>query len=482
MKFRYKTIMMNIAILALALCAMGFLIIYINFSHALTLQQTMAVNSHRYLEKTMEYQMLDSINNDPSGIQDTLQTISSDIVGQMSDAQTTVFVFYSNYLMYTNAEDPESYTMLTYQNYLPQDLITSLKTGTTQSESTCEAGHYYLYVAQKQLVLSREYVLITRRDITDIYQLLFRQLRLYVAILIGVLAICGMLMYLAGKRLTAPLEALNRAACTVAGGDYSLIDSVQTDDEFGELAAQFNRMTLAIKEQIQALQDMIHQREQFVADFTHEVKTPMTSIIGYADTLRRLELSEDNRQKAYDYIYSEGKRLESMSMKLFDLIYLREHDILRSEIATNELCAQAADSVGPLYEHDRVSLTQDVQHAVIYGDLELLKSVFINLLDNARKASNAGSCVEILGQETEDGYRFQIIDHGYGMNEETRKHICDEFYMADKSRSRAQGGAGLGMSLASLILNKHGFSLDIWSKENEGTIFTIEIPRPSETI
>ena len=156
MKFRYKTIMMNIAILALALCAMGFLIIYINFSHALTLQQSVAVNSHRYLEKTMEYQMLDSINNDPSGIQDTLQTISSDIVGQMSDAQTTVFVFYSNYLMYTNAEDPESYTMLTYQNYLPQDLITSLKTGTTQSESTCEAGHYYLYVAQKQLVLSRD--------------------------------------------------------------------------------------------------------------------------------------------------------------------------------------------------------------------------------------------------------------------------------------------------------------------------------------
>lgn len=482
MKFRYKTIMMNIAILALALCAMGFLIIYINFSHALTLQQSVAVNSHRYLEKTMEYQMLDSINNDPSGIQDTLQTISSDIVGQMSDAQTTVFVFYSNYLMYTNAEDPESYTMLTYQNYLPQDLITSLKTGTTQSESTSEAGHYYLYVAQKQLVLSREYVLITRRDITDIYQLLFRQLRLYVAILIGVLAICGMLMYLAGKRLTAPLEALNQAACTVAGGDYSLIDSVQTDDEFGELAAQFNRMTLAIKEQIQALQDIIHKREQFVADFTHEVKTPMTSIIGYADTLRRLELSEDNRQKAYDYIYSEGKRLESMSMKLFDLIYLREHDILRSEIATDELCAQAAGSVGPLYEHDRVSLTQDVQHAVIYGDLELLKSVFINLLDNARKASSAGSCVEILGLETEDGYRFQIIDHGYGMNEETRKHICDEFYMADKSRSRAQGGAGLGMSLASLILNKHGFSLDIWSKENEGTIFTIEIPRPSETI
>ncbi|MBQ8924131.1 MAG: ATP-binding protein, partial [Lachnospiraceae bacterium] len=224
---------------------------------------------------------------------------------------------------------------------------------------------------------------------------------------------------------------------------------------------------------IDELNDMIKRRDQFVADFTHEIKTPMTAIIGYADTMRSMDLDDEHRIMALNYIFTEGKRLEDMSMKLFDLIYLKNNDIEHNPISAYALGKDVESSAKPMLDKDNISLMTCFEQGTISGDRELLKTVFINLIDNARKASDKDGKIIFTGTKEDDAYIFTVQDFGVGISEQDLDRICDEFYMADKSRSRKKGGAGLGLSLASLILSKHNADLKIESKVGEGTKFII---------
>lgn len=146
--------------------------------------------------------------------------------------------------------------------------------------------------------------------------------------------------------------------------------------------------------------------------------------------------------------------------------------------------------VSPALGKKRIDLDTDMEPAVILGSQELLVGVFINLIDNARKASAENGTIEFTGRlnpppgrdikgemgENPAEYEFSVIDHGVGMSEEDVGKICDEFYMVDKSRSRREGGAGLGMSLAALILERHGVRIVIESTLGEGTKMWLTFP------
>ena len=252
--------------------------------------------------------------------------------------------------------------------------------------------------------------------------------------------------------------------------DYTVRADVKSDDEVGELAGNFNAMAGSVEDHVEELKDMVKRRDQFVADFTHEMKTPMTTIIGYADSVRHLDLSEEEKDMSLDYIYTEGRRLENMSQKLFDLIYLKGNDIFMEEIDAEDLGHQIVLHMKPIMDRKNVSLNTDFEEGTVYGDIELIKTVFINLLDNARKASDEGAVVNFTGRVKPDGkYEFLVEDSGIGMDEETKKRLFDEFFMADKSRTRKEGGAGLGMSLVSIILNKHEADIRVESELGKGT-------------
>ena len=246
----------------------------------------------------------------------------------------------------------------------------------------------------------------------------------------------------------------------------------------------FNAMADSVESHVEELNDMVHRREQFVADFTHEIKTPMTSIIGYADTLRSVDLTKEEQQQALSYIFSEGKRLEAMSLKLFDLLYLKDHPIDKKKISAEALAESVRISMQPLIAESGQTLEMDIRPGTLEGDPELLKTVFINLIDNARKASAEGDVIHFTGRQTDStsslpGYIFTVSDDGIGISEEDQKKIFDEFYMVDKSRTRAAGGAGLGMSLVAVILNRHGAGIDLTSTLGKGTCITVTFPEIS---
>ncbi len=487
MRFRYKVIMINIAFLSIALGILGFVMIYKNFNQAIAIQTSYAIEENNLIQASIEYPLLDTLNEKNPRISDSLYEAGTQTSAQLLSGNSFLYIFYDDALVYSNDSALQDTTIsnkdiimkdisFSEQHFIPHALFSTLEFGGKNYITSKEEAGYYLFIASKNTLEEKDLYIVTKRSVDDTYNLLYSQIGYFLFLIILVLVVCAIFLFAISTRLTKPLEKLNEVTDTIAQGNYEIRADITSDDEIGMLVEKFNNMALAISQHIEELNLMVKQREQFVADFTHEIKTPMTTIIGYADTLRSKELTEERKKLAYQYIYSEGKRLENMSMKLFDLIYLKDNDLVRSEIKTTVMAKEIAESMQPILDRKEIHLETELDSSIIYGDLELLKTVFINLIDNARKASPEQSTIWFRGFSKDNAYVFQVEDHGCGMDEETKQHICDEFYMADKSRSRAEGGAGLGMSLASLIIARHGATMEIESELGKGAVISITLP------
>lgn len=267
--------------------------------------------------------------------------------------------------------------------------------------------------------------------------------------------------------LSRPLKKMSRAAYRMAAGDYEERLTIKGRDEIGELAESFNQMAGAVEEKVEALSQAAREKEDFVANFAHELKTPLTSIIGYADMLYQKELPREKVRDASWYIWNEGMRLEALSLKLMDLIVLGRQDFPLEELAADELLEDVAEGLRPVLAQKQVAFQLRADPAYIRADYDLLKTLLINLMDNAVKAGCSG--IELSGCAGAEGYVIQVADDGCGMEEEELSRITEAFYMVDKARSRKQHGAGLGLALAERIARIHGGSLTFQSRRGEGT-------------
>ena len=476
MKFRYKVIIVNIFVLSLTLTVVGYLLMQRTYN--LTLDSTIksAVTENNLVQSSIEYSLLDVINNNSksssidSYVRFNLSDIGDEIFTGMISDEEALLIRYADSYFYVSDPAIDTETPL-----LSNDLFVFDDSNRKNYSISREDGHIYLYVTSLSGIEENTLNVITRRDITDLQTLLDVSIADYRRITVIILSASSLLLYIISRLMTRPLEQLSITTDDFANGHYSARSNIKTSDEVGNLSERFNSMADSVESHVEELNDMIHRREQFVADFTHEIKTPMTSIIGYADTMRSLDLSREEQQTALNYIFSEGKRLESMSMKLFDLLYLKDHPIDTRDIPTISLGDSIVTSMTPSVENSEEKIVSEFEPGIINGDPDLLKSVFINLIDNARKASKPGDTIEFTGRVIDsEKYAFSVKDHGIGISEDDKKKIFDEFFMVDKSRTRAAGGAGLGMSLVSVILERHNAVLDIDSTLGEGTTMTVQ--------
>jgi signal transduction histidine kinase len=493
MKFKYKVLFTNLILLSIALGITGYLIISKNFKLTLNSQIQYAIEENNFIQAAIEYNLLEVVNNDTKKIPDALNTIGKKLHTNFNGTSSDFYIMYNSDICYSSNENSD----------IPDTLFEAVTYGYKQYTISRDNNTYCIYTLCATNLNENDLYVITSRDITDAFLLKDKQLSYFRILLIFMLCICSLIMYIISHLLTKPIADLSNVTDVFASGDYTARSTLKSNDEIGHLANAYNHMAEAVDSHVNQLNDMIKSREQFVADFTHEIKTPMTSIIGYADTIRSKELKREQQIMAADYIFSEGKRLENMSMKLFDLIYLNNNDINKAAISTSVLGEEVVKSVMPALKEKDIRLEYSFQDKCIYGDMDLLKSMFINLIDNARKASKAGSVIEFTGYENEaddksieidtnnssnrrkddknveiavskkKDYIFNIRDYGTGISEEHLAHIYDEFYMVDKSRSRKEGGAGLGLSLVSVIARQHNADIHIDSKIGEGTCFSI---------
>lgn len=223
-------------------------------------------------------------------------------------------------------------------------------------------------------------------------------------------------------------------------------------------------------EQMEKLQEVAEKQELLMGALSHEMRTPLTSIIGYSDSLRHVKLKDEQKDRALEHINREGKRLEALSGKMLQMLGLYQNHAIQMEMTTaGDLLSHVIDMEKEQAEKKAVHLRMECEAFSMKMDPALMESLLINLIDNALKATDAGGSIWVKAYEKAGKKIFEVSDTGMGIPEEELGKITDAFYMVDKSRSRKEGGSGLGLALCVKVVEIHGGFLKIESKQTEGT-------------
>ncbi|MCM1327056.1 MAG: HAMP domain-containing histidine kinase [Bacteroidales bacterium] len=309
--------------------------------------------------------------------------------------------------------------------------------------------------------------LVTETDITSIVDTQRSMMTYFQRIYLIIMAIGFPVIFLLTQVLTGSIKKVSKVARRMAKGNYAERIPIDRQDEIGELAADFNQMAEQVEKRIAELSDAARQKEDFAANFAHELKTPLTSVIGYADMLYQRELPREQVKSAAEYILNEGMRLEALSLKLMDLFVLDKQDFLLEDTSVQDIFENLRQGVEPLCEKRGVSLHMEMEEGRIKTDYDLFKTMMLNLIDNAIKADCKD--IWILGKRNKGRYQICIKDNGKGIPPEELSRITEAFYMVDKSRARKQHGAGLGLALVLKIAQIHKAGMRIASDGRSGT-------------
>lgn len=365
----------------------------------------------------------------------------------------------------------------------------SYKEMTPKDDTTCsstiwmENDQYYLQLCGS-MNINKDSLDIAQMDIvyniTPVYTTRAQEQNTFRLLLIAIFVVGGITSMVAAGLLTKPLEKLSSLAQHISHGDYSARLHIHSGDEIEALANDFNHMADTIEDNISELHFSMEKQEQFMGSFAHELKTPMTSIIGYADLLRSQNMSEDETNEAANYIFSEGKRLESLSLKLLDLLVVKNQETILTPTDPALAIRNVINVMKPELAKEQITLRSSCRKGCCMMDIDLFQSLIINIIDNARKAIDDNGLIHVAGTVRDDDYVIIIKDNGRGMPPEEITRISEAFYRIDKSRSRAQGGAGLGLAICSKIAEIHQAKIKYKSAVGRGTVVTITLPNVKE--
>lgn len=337
-----------------------------------------------------------------------------------------------------------------------------------------DTGHFQQIAGCFSVEHERLYLEMAR-DITPLYRQRDTAMTVYRLLFAAVVLVSALISFLSAHLLTRSLRELSAVSRRIAAGERGLRAAVRGKDETAALAQDFNRMAGALTGKIDELEEAMARQERFVGSFAHELKTPMTSLIGYADLLRSCTLSPEEQRECADYIYSESRRLESLSLKLLDLLVLKNGECDRCPCDPAALLTGAARAVEEKARAAGVALHLHTESGRTALSPELVQSLLVNLLDNAVKAIDGGGQVTAAQTMLPDGCRFTVTDTGRGMSADETARVTEAFYRADTSRSRRQGGAGLGLALCDAIVRAHGGTMRFESVPGRGTTVTVEL-------
>ena len=276
------------------------------------------------------------------------------------------------------------------------------------------------------------------------------------------------------NRLTNPIKKLNEATREFSQGNFESRALALTKDEVGELSTTFHSMADSIKDMITKLNYEKEKQKYFFDNFTHEIRTPLTTILGYAELLWKTN-DEDVRDKSLYYITSEGKRMLKMMEKLLELSKLKNYNIElnRSDSNLRKLIEDACDSMQYKMKRYNISCRLDLEDVTWKVDPDYFKQVVINIVDNSIKYSNS-SYIDI-SLKRQKAIKLVIEDYGCGIDQKNLNNLFEPYYMVDQSRNSHNEGWGLGLSIVREIVEKHGWKIEINSVPGKGTKITIVI-------
>ena len=473
MKFATKLSLGCIALLSCALCAAGLILTGKSFSGSLettraTLQAQQAKEKYT-LERSIytAAETSASFSAQPLTENYILASTAQQYAEQTADANSGLALWVNGaYTLYSNL--PTALPRTTQ--------IQAVANGADHWQLTHSAGRWYLLLAQPLDIPGVQADLLCAYDITIVFSTRDSQLRAWLAASVLLLALGGGAAVLFSRLVTRPLTTLQSASEKIAAGQYAERTGVQTDDEIGALSLSFDAMAAAVEAKVDEMGETLQSQKDFIAAFTHEVKTPMTAMLGYADLMRAAPDDADLQRESANYIYHETRRLEELSRRLLALMGLDAADRLTPEpVSDRSLLNQVVRSLPQGSTPMPRLIACD---CVVRVDRSLWVDMLRNLTLNAQRACKdiAGASITLRCQQQGNTAVFTVTDTGCGIPAADLSRVTEAFYMVDKSRSRADGGSGIGLALCTRIAQAHGTQLQIDSTEGVGTTVTITLP------
>lgn len=462
MRLFAKIFLCGTIIFSLAFLVSGYYLIDYSFENSLLQELDFALKQYQYDRFTVQAGLIASEDTSANFIENTNKE-NMILSGLASDIDVLVAFFAEDtQLLYSEIENVNTTFVkkLSDDEYLYQMLNN-------------EQGNF-IQIGSQITQNDKKIFFITQTDISGILEqqetlILYFQKIYCIALGIGMLLILFFSMF-----LVRPLKKMARVANRISSGDYKERMIVNGKDEMSELAESFNQMAESVEEKVKELSKTAKQKEDFVANFAHELKTPLTAMIGYADMLYQKELPRVEVKKAAEHIWNEGMRLESLSFKLMDMIVLNSQEFPLQEVKTDELLSDIEEGLMPLFQEKSLCINSKVESAYIKVDYDLFKTLILNIIDNAIKAGSRN--IILSGKKKDAVYKICIEDDGQGIPKEELLRIAEAFYMVDKSRSREQHGAGLGLAIVMRIVKIHGGKLEFESEEGDGTTVSLSLP------
>jgi signal transduction histidine kinase len=452
MKFWQKTFFLVLLLFLIAFDALGYMLLERGFS----LNREYAAQTARIEEKIIERSVYERITQlsalytelNPANLKNAIAPYENYYAGQGA-----YLALYQNEIEVSN-NNPVFSPSVMYG-----------------SEARIQETEGYLFcVVGNELPAPLESLrLVYMKDASSLSRLKNDMIRGFILISVMIsLILSGALLFLL-VRLTRPFRELNAAALSIAQGDYGDRAPARGNDEVGQFARSFNLMASKVQEHIDTLSRMSENKERFIHDLAHEIRTPITAISGYAELLKIGNITAEERAKSIDYIIGQSRRMKNMADKLSDLSQMSRGNIEKKPLDIASLVANAAATCQARLAEKHIALREDINDVNITGDGELIESLLQNLIENAAKYSEDGGRIDIQVYSENGEALIVVADRGKGMAESEIPKVTEPFYRVDKSRSRAEGGVGLGLALCARICEIHNARLEIKTRPGVGT-------------
>lgn len=463
MKFRYKVLVLCILVYVISLVAVGIIVTENNYVNLLNKELERSLGEEENLYNNIRFYLY--VNDKKSDEMIKISDYSQALVDIFGDEKRGIEIFDSSKRLLA------SNTKVAVKSW-NEDLETIF--GMERSYVLRRNNHkHFLYINHKMELNDESFIISYIKDITHVDEIKSDERNFFAKVgFIGFIVIT-IVIILISKIIIKPIEILSETALKITDGNYDCRVQIKGKDEIGVLADQFNKMAEQVENKINELKEEGERKQRFIDNLTHELRTPLTSIIGYSELLMGIKYDEERFYRGLNYINSEGERLLKMSKILMSMILVREECFELKEENIVEVLSEAVEIMKIRADKKNIHLNIKGEECFMSVHRDTIKLVLINLIDNAIKASYSGGRITLGVESCDRKSCVYVKDEGRGMDQEHIKKVFEPFYRVHKSRSRKEGGAGLGLALCNEIVKRHNGELKIESKIEVGTIVKV---------
>lgn len=436
-----------------------FIVTSVMFKDTINRAQDSSLGEHYFIISSLikDFHALESRGVDKSN---TLNSLLESYNYLFGGKKTELTLYKDNQLVYSSKDTVK----ILNSSFIPPDDRNRLVTLQKENKNT------YVIVSGHLPSPYGSYILVYYYDITEAINswTQLKDILFFVGFILSIVLALGLLLVL--NFIFMPLKQISEISRNIANGEYQTRLPVTGHDELAEVAKNFNHMADEIQRQMTELKNASIKKQQFVDNFAHELRTPMTAIYGYAEYMQKAVISEEERLSALTFIMSETRRLQTIATQLLEIANLQNNPIYRKEVNIPILFETVKKSLYGKLAGKNIKIEFKYEFEKILGDSSLLQSLLINLIDNAIMACDERGHIVVNATMENETKIISVTDNGKGISSETISQLTEPFFRGDKSRNRNDGGAGLGLAICKQIALSHGADLSFTSHPGKGTI------------